>query len=225
MAETMWRYLDPAGNEHGPYTTGELRAYLQEGRIDRAGQVWREGMTAWASLDSVASELGLARPGGPRVVVRAPVGGKKGMSGCAIAAIVVLGGGLVFGGIFAAIAVSQYQDYVARSQVYEGAALADGVKTPVGEYYFNNERWPADNAAAGLAEPAEIHGMYASAVEVRPTGAIVVGFSSNAPQKAQASLDGATLVFTPTTDGATIQWACTSDSIAQKHCPSTCACR
>src|SRR5687768_15868955 len=110
----MWRYLDPAGNEHGPYSTEELRKYLTEGRIERAGQVWREGMTAWASVDSVASELGLApRPGGPRVVVRAPTG-KGGKSGCLVAAIVIGVSLLFFGGIFAAIAISQYQDYVAR---------------------------------------------------------------------------------------------------------------
>src|SRR4030095_12263163 len=36
-------------------------------------------------------------------------------------------------GILAAIAIPQYQDYVARSQVAEGVTLMDGLKTPVGE--------------------------------------------------------------------------------------------
>ena len=36
--------------------------------------------------------------------------------------------------ILAAIAISQYQDYVIRSQVSEGSSLADGVKTAVAEY-------------------------------------------------------------------------------------------
>ena len=35
-------------------------------------------------------------------------------------------------GILAAIAIPQYQDYVARSQVSEGMSLADGLKTPIG---------------------------------------------------------------------------------------------
>ena len=225
MAETtMWRYLDPAGNEHGPYSTEELRQHLQDGRIDRAGQVWREGMTAWASLDSVASELGLVRQGGPRVVVRAPAG-KSGMSGCAIAAIVVVGGVLVFGGIFAAIAVAQYQDYVVRAQVSEAPMLADGVKIPVAEYYNNTQQWPAGNEAAGLAEPGEIRGTYVSAMEVAGDGRIIASFSSQPPNSAHATLEGATLVFTPTANADTsVHWQCSSDSIAQKHCPSSCQC-
>ena len=36
--------------------------------------------------------------------------------------------------ILAAIAISQYQDYVIRSQVSEGSSLGDGVKTAVGEF-------------------------------------------------------------------------------------------
>ena len=36
-------------------------------------------------------------------------------------------------GILAAIAIPQYQDYIARSQVSEALSLMDGLKTPVGE--------------------------------------------------------------------------------------------
>ncbi len=36
-------------------------------------------------------------------------------------------------GILAAIAIPQYQDYIARSQVSEALSLFDGLKTPVGE--------------------------------------------------------------------------------------------
>ena len=36
-------------------------------------------------------------------------------------------------GILAAIALPQYQDYIARSQVSEALTLLDGLKTPVGE--------------------------------------------------------------------------------------------
>src|SRR5256885_10498426 len=35
-------------------------------------------------------------------------------------------------GILAAIAIPQYQDYIARSQASEGMSLADGLKTPIG---------------------------------------------------------------------------------------------
>src|SRR4051812_29133748 len=40
-------------------------------------------------------------------------------------------------GILAAIAIPQYQDYIARSQVSEALSLMDGLKTPVGECINN----------------------------------------------------------------------------------------
>jgi type IV pilus assembly protein PilA len=39
--------------------------------------------------------------------------------------------------ILAAIAISQYQDYVIRTQVAEGASLATASKAAVTEYYNN----------------------------------------------------------------------------------------
>ena len=38
-------------------------------------------------------------------------------------------------GILAAVAIPQYQNYVARAQVAEGLSLASGAKTAVAEYY------------------------------------------------------------------------------------------
>jgi prepilin-type N-terminal cleavage/methylation domain-containing protein len=65
--------------------------------------------------------------------------------------------------ILAAIAISQYQDYVIRSQVSEGSSLADGVKTAVGEFYNNYGRFPnatTANVSLGLAQPVSIIGSY-----------------------------------------------------------------
>ncbi|HSV18202.1 MAG TPA: prepilin-type N-terminal cleavage/methylation domain-containing protein, partial [Casimicrobiaceae bacterium] len=36
-------------------------------------------------------------------------------------------------GILAAIAIPQYQDYIARTQIGEALSLGDGLKTPIGE--------------------------------------------------------------------------------------------
>ena len=216
-----WRILDSNQREHGPFTVEQIREGLREGTIEREAQFWRDGMTAWATLPAVAKELGV-------VVSGSGVVAKKGMSGCLIAAIVVGVGVLVIGGIIAAIAVAQYQDYVARSQVYEGAALADGVKTAVAEAYHNNGSMPADNAAAGLAAPGEIVGQYVDSVAV-DAGRIVVTYSSQPPRKAHQAIDGASLVFTPTvtvaTDESSIEWACSSDTLPQKFCPTSCACQ
>ena len=62
--------------------------------------------------------------------------------------------------ILAAIAISQYQDYVIRSQVSEGSSLADGAKTAVAEFYNNYGHFGASNESIGLASPASITGKY-----------------------------------------------------------------
>jgi type IV pilus assembly protein PilA len=49
-------------------------------------------------------------------------------------------------GILAAIAIPQYQDYIARAQASEACALLGGLKTPVAEYFAVN------GSAPGLAE-------------------------------------------------------------------------
>lgn len=45
-------------------------------------------------------------------------------------------------GILAAVAIPAYQDYVARAQVTEAINLMGGAKTPVSEFYANNNAWP-----------------------------------------------------------------------------------
>ena len=68
-------------------------------------------------------------------------------------------------GILAAIAIPQYQNYVARAQVAEGLVLASGGKTAIAEYFNTNGTFPADNATAGLSDADDISGKYVSSVE------------------------------------------------------------
>jgi type IV pilus assembly protein PilA len=127
--------------------------------------------------------------------------------------------------ILAAISISQYQDYVVRSQVSEGSSLADGAKTAVGEYFNNHDGFPADNAAAGLAAPDEISGIYVRRLTVLPDGSIAAEYSAHSPQKANVAIDGATLVFTPSRADSGLNWQCHSETLKQKWCPSVCACQ
>ena len=85
--------------------------------------------------------------------------------------------------ILAAIAIPAYQDYVIRSQVGEGAALSEGAKTAVAEYY-SNQRADAERQcrAAGLASAASISGAYVAACTVND-GQIHVVYSSHAPRR------------------------------------------
>ncbi len=73
-------------------------------------------------------------------------------------------------GILAAVAIPQYQNYVARAQVAEAYSLASGVKTAVAEYFSVNGSFPTNNKAAGLADKEDINGKYVDFLEVSSTG-------------------------------------------------------
>jgi type IV pilus assembly protein PilA len=123
--------------------------------------------------------------------------------------------------ILAAIAISQYQDYVIRAQIAEGMGLADGVKSSVSEFHAKNGRFPGGsclggNTSVGLASPVSITGSYVSQIQVAGegcaallrAGSILTVFSSDAPQEANASIDGAALLFEPTAHAGSISWEC-----------------
>ena len=122
-------------------------------------------------------------------------------------------------GILAAIAIPQYQNYVARSQVAEALVLASAAKTGVSEYITVKGGMPLDNAAAGIE--TTIKGTYVESVAVdtstTPTGAITVTFKSAASPKIQ----GKTVVLTPTAADGAIKWACTGADITA-YIPSSC---
>ena len=69
-------------------------------------------------------------------------------------------------GILAAIAIPQYQNYVARTQVAEGLSLASGAKTAVAEYVTVNGSFPESNSDAGLSDATAISGKYVKSVAV-----------------------------------------------------------
>jgi len=143
--------------------------------------------------------------------------------------------------VLAAIAISQYQDYVIRSQVAEGSSLAAGVKSAVSEFYSINGHFPVTscgngNVSVGLALPASIAGSYVSALRVSGegcpaplgSGSIVALFSSTAPQKASTTIDTAGLIFSPLTHAGSIAWKCKrfllggSVVLRDKWLPSSC---
>lgn len=124
--------------------------------------------------------------------------------------------------ILAAIAISQYQDYVIRSQVSEGSSLADGTKTAVAEFVNNYGRFADNNASYGLAQPASISGKYVDNVDVgTDPGKIRVEF-----QKAShTNITGKFLVFSPITHAGSIEWTCNGSAgtdIDNKYRPTPC---
>ena len=133
--------------------------------------------------------------------------------------------------ILAAIAISQYQDYVIRSQVSEGSSLADGSKTAVAEYYNNYGAFSGTQASYGLASPQSIVGKYVNSVNVTTTGTgagnangkITVTFKSGAP--ANTKIRSKKLVFSPIAHEGSLEWTCHSAAgtdIDTKYLPNVC---
>ena len=125
--------------------------------------------------------------------------------------------------ILAAIAISQYQDYVIRSQVSEGSSLADGTKTAVAEFYNNYGRFAAANASYGLASAGSIVGKYVSGVNAS-NGVIKATFSSTAPREANSKINGQVLAFSPVATEGSITWNCkmATTTVTSKYRPTFC---
>ena len=73
-------------------------------------------------------------------------------------------------GILAAVAIPQYQNYVARSQAAEGFSLAGGLKTAVAEYHnilgVFPDGTPDAHSAIGIEDSGDITGEYVTGVTV-----------------------------------------------------------
>lgn len=126
--------------------------------------------------------------------------------------------------ILAAIAISQYQDYVIRSQVSEGSSLADGVKTAVGEFVNNYGRFAnGANTSYGLSMPDSIVGSYVASVRISG-GVITTGYSSVSPFKANVAINDLALQFSPITHSGSITWDChkREAGLRDKWLPASC---
>ena len=123
-------------------------------------------------------------------------------------------------GILAAVAIPQYQNYVARAQVSEALVLASGAKTGVAEYYMVNGKWPANNAAAGLADKEDIIGKYVDWVDVGeadiPCDSRIASTSKCAviamaiKDIANAKIAGGMVQLIGVDKGGSISWSCVS---------------
>jgi len=105
-------------------------------------------------------------------------------------------------GILAAIAIPAYQDYVIRSQVSEGLAMASATKASVAEYFADRGDWPASNGDLGITTAPV--GKYVTGINVS-SGTIVISYGNDA----NSAVDGETLALQPlSTDNLDIVWKC-----------------
>jgi len=126
--------------------------------------------------------------------------------------------------ILAAIAISQYQDYVIRSQVSEGSSLADGVKTAMADYANYRGSFPGSNSSAGLASPGSIVGQFVSKVDVGLVKGVIRVYYGGGSANVQLPVTQI-LQFSAVTHAGSIEWHCRSDSLPQKWCSSSCRCK
>lgn len=124
--------------------------------------------------------------------------------------------------ILAAIALPAYQDYLIRSQVSEGAVLADGAKTALAEFYSNKGTFPSKNASAGLASSVSIAGKYVESVSLEAQlGVIESKYNTTNANKA---IQGAILAFSAITHTGSIEWHCNNSftTVNSKYLPTSC---
>lgn len=119
--------------------------------------------------------------------------------------------------ILAAIALPAYQDYVIRTQVAEGLALAGGPRAAVWDYVSNKGVVPASNTEAGLGPASSITGPYVSSVAVDGTG-VVITFGN----EANLRISGETLIMAPGNNSGALEWSCDSGTLDPKYRPTVC---
>ncbi|MEI7531649.1 MAG: pilin [Betaproteobacteria bacterium] len=84
--------------------------------------------------------------------------------------------------ILAAIAVPQYQDYIARGRVAEGLSMAAGAKLAVSEAYASNGPISMSAATKGAFKFSPSHGV--QSINIEDTGAILIEYTPAVTQEA-----------------------------------------
>jgi type IV pilus assembly protein PilA len=111
-------------------------------------------------------------------------------------------------GILAAIAIPAYQDYIIRSQVSEGLAMASSVKASVAEFFADRGTWPTDtgNGTGDLGLTAPPSGKYVTGITVN-TGEILIAYGNDA--NAAIGATGMTLRLRPgASPNGDVIWQC-----------------
>ena len=150
-------------------------------------------------------------------------------------------------GILAAIAIPQYQNYVARAQASEALSLASGAKVALVEFLNTKGSWvgvagsdletsfdtcngedTGCNVLLGLTAPNTIKGQYVESVTVT-TAANVATVAAKFSADAHGYLAGGTMALTGTDNsGGSVSWKCTSGANATsgsaitKYLPVSC---
>ena len=123
-------------------------------------------------------------------------------------------------GILAAVALPAYQDYMVRTRVAEGLAMAGSAKLAVSENAAAGTS-PLDSSLVAPTSTANV----ASLVTTGTNGLITVTYTSAAGGNTlimEPSSGGSALTAGTVPTGGSINWACTSGTTLAKYRPSAC---
>ncbi|TAA40197.1 GYF domain-containing protein [Pseudoxanthomonas winnipegensis] len=170
---SQWYYRHEARTE-GPVPTEDILRLLRDGTLGQQSLLWREGLAQWHPLSTLRPELGLgpALPPAPPPLAASATAqhapARRGLSGCAIAAIVALACAVPVTAILAAITIPAYQDYVTRSVIAQALSEAAPVQAQVQQAIAQA---PSGSCPANGQPPFRAPGDYAG----RAVSAITIG--------------------------------------------------
>lgn len=120
-------------------------------------------------------------------------------------------------GILAAIAIPEYMNYTARTQVSEASSLVDGVKTAVESYITANGSFPTDLSGLGARTSGKyVATLAAASTDTSGAGTITVTFRSAG---VASGIHGKTVLWKRDDNGV---WSCSPGTIDKKYLPYHC---
>lgn len=244
-----WYYHQQPQGRVGPLSAQQMRARFESGHLRWESLAWREGMAEWQPLTHVAGEIGLTLPAAPPPLppVRPSSSGReyatrpsssvsprerdapatpvpaprRGLGGCAIAAIVLAVVAVPMAGILAAIALPAYQDYTIRAKVAAELVQVPALKAAVVEHRDRTGACAEEGTAGPAATARAASG---TALETVAFGRLADGrcafevtLAGIGPQA-----DGLTLIYAaPVADGNG-RWDCSGGTLPPRYRPAPC---
>ncbi len=247
---TDWYYHDRTQGRVGPHTAEEIRARFRDRRIQRETLVWNAGMREWQPLQHMTVELDLVgvqpdassppplpptpppgqRAAGPAYPAHSNSTGaarrgsnapKRGLSGCAIVAIVLAALAVPAIGILAAIAVPAYRDYTARANVSSGLYGASiGIGNAVEAHVGATGRCPGGEDMAPIVQRfGELHPQSKLRFGAIDGGRCAFEMTLGGMSR---DMDGRTWLFVAYDSDNGTDWDCTGGDLPARLRPPVC---